>query len=118
MNVPEGLETAYMYAATYHYNFADEAEWYRVWDDAAAPLLDRAMEDGILGGWVTLGHNTGGRHNFKVLFLFEDWDHIDDITEQVLGTMAKESPADYEKSMSTIQGHDDAIYAPSRANGS
>jgi hypothetical protein len=72
VNVPEGLETAYMYAATYQYNFADSAEWYRIWGEVVTPLVEQAMAAGHLGGWVTLDHNTGGRHNYKVLFLFDD----------------------------------------------
>ncbi len=118
INVPEGLETAYMYAATYQYNFQDESEWIRIHDEVAGPLFNQAMADGILGGWVTLGHNTGGRHNYKLLFFFEDWDHIDDFTGQVLGTMAEQTPADFEKYMSMIQGHNDVIYVPTTNSGS
>lgn len=117
VNVPAGLETAYMYAATYQYNFADGAEWYRIWGDVLTPLIEEAMADGVIGGWAALDHNTGGRHNYKVLFMFEDWDHIDDFTSQVLGNMAERNPEDYQKFMSLIQGHDDAIYAPTRQAG-
>lgn len=118
VDVPEGLETAYMYAATYQYNFADGAEWHRIWDEVAGPIIEEAKAAGHLGGWATLDHNTGGRHNYKVLFMFEDWDHIDDFTGRVLGALAERHPVDYEKFMRMIQGHDDVIYAPTTANGS
>jgi len=86
VDVPEGLETAYMYASTFQYNFADGAEWHRIWREVATPIIEEAMAEGIIGGWVTLDHNTGGRHNFKALYFFEDWDDIDGFYEKFLGT--------------------------------
>ncbi len=117
VDVPEGLETAYMYASTYQYNFADADEWYRIWGDVATPLIEQAMADGHIGGWVTLDHNTGASHNYKVLFFFEDWDDIDDFTGTVLGAMEEQSPEDFRKFLSITQGHSDVIYAPTRQEG-
>jgi len=117
ISVPPGTQTSYMYAATYQYNFADTEEWNRIWGQAMTPLLRDAQAEGLLGGWVTLVHNTGGSHNFKVLFVFDEWDKIDDFTGTVLGRMAEEHPQDFQRFMALIQAHDDAIYEPVRAGG-
>ena len=36
------------------------------------------MEEGLLTGRVRLSHNTGGRNNWQVAFLFAEWDDMDD----------------------------------------
>ncbi len=117
VDVPEGLETSYLYASTFQYNFADGAEWYRIWEEVATPIIEQAMADGTVGGWVTLDHNTGGRHNFKVLYMFDGWDKIDDFHGKLLGTMAEQHPADFAKLMGMIGGHDDVIYVPTTQAG-
>jgi hypothetical protein len=77
--VPEGLDIAYMYASTFRVSFADMGEWNRLWSEVVAPILEQAMNEGLLGGWVRLEHNTGGPHNSKVLYMFDSWDDIDDL---------------------------------------
>ena len=117
VNVPEGVENAYMYAATYRHNFADGPEWDRIWGELATPVLDQAMADGLLGGWVRLTHNTGGDHNFKVLYLFEDWDDMDDFFAFTSSTMSEKYPEDFARFGSLIQAHDDVIWAPAPRGG-
>jgi hypothetical protein len=88
-HVPEGLDIAYMYASTFRVSFADMGEWNRLWSEVVAPILEQAMNEGLLGGWVRLEHNTGGPHNSKVLYMFDSWDDIDDLFGKLLGTMAE-----------------------------
>lgn len=117
VHVPQGLNTAYLYAATFRVNFADMAEWNRAWTEVAAPILEEAMEEGILGGWVRLGHNTGGPHNSKVLYLFEAWDHIDDLFDKLLSELAEAHSEDFELVNRLIRAHDDAIWVPTPVEG-
>jgi hypothetical protein len=117
LNVPQGAQTAYMYAATYRYNFADGAEWHRMWNEVAGPVIDQAMEEGLLEGWATLDHNTGGAHNYKVLYMFEDWDHIDDFFNRVMGRLQAEHPAEFQAVSEMMKAHDDVIWVPATAEG-
>lgn len=112
--VPADAEVAVMYASTFRINFADMAEWNRMWDELAVPRLEQAMKDGILSGWVTFGHNTGGPHNWKVLYMFDSWDDIDDMFQTVLGSMAEQHPAEWARANELYQAHADAIWTPTR----
>lgn len=114
VNTRPGAEWAYMYAATYRYNFADMGEWNRTWNELAAPVIDQAMEEGLLGGWARLNHHTGGSHNYKVLYLFEDWDHIDDFFQRIMGRMAREHPEAAKAMGKMTMGHNDVIWVPTR----
>ena len=75
------------------------------------------MADGLLGGWVQLTHNTGGAHNYKVLYLFEDWDHMDDFFAFTQSTMLEKHGEEFTKFGSLIQAHDDVIWAPAPPGG-
>jgi hypothetical protein len=79
------------------------------WNETAAPILNGAMEDGILGGWVREGHNTGGRYNWKVLYLFEEWDHIDDLFERLVSQLMADAEL-WQKLGRMIAAHDDIIW--------
>jgi hypothetical protein len=105
-------ETTYMYTSTFRVNFADMEEWNRIWSDVAGPLLQAAIDEGILNGWVKLGHNTGGPHNSKVLFFFDSWDDIDDFWGMFLGTMAEAHADDWARMTEIFKAHDDVIWVP------
>ena len=115
-NLPEGLEANYMYASKFSVNFADLEEWNSMWSGLMAGFIEQAAEDGIRVGWVRLDHNTGGPHNSKHLFLFEDWDSIDDfIFGRVLGTLSTEQPETWRRLNELFDMHDDAIWVPTAA---
>jgi hypothetical protein len=116
-NVAEGYETNYMYASTYKYNFSNGEEWHRIWNEVSGPVLQQAMDEGKLGGWVILDHNTGGEHNFKVLYLFDEWGDIDDLFDQVGNAMSEQHSADWKKFRDMIESHDDVIWVPVREEG-
>ncbi len=105
-------ETTHMYAATFRVNFADIVEWDSMWSGVMAPVLQAAMNEGILNGWVKLGHNTGGPHNSKLLFFFDSWDDIDDFWGTFLGTMAEQHPDDWARITDMFVAHDDVIWVP------
>ena len=112
VHVPPELETAYLYASTFRLSFADMEEWDGMWTDVVAPILDEAMAEGTVGGWVKLGHNTGGPHNSKVLYFFEDWDDIDDLFGKLLGTIVEKHPDEFARINELFQAHDDVIWVP------
>jgi hypothetical protein len=103
-------EVTHLYVSTFRVNFSDMSEWDDLWTDVVAPILGEAMSEGILTGWVKLGHNTGGPHNSKVLYLFNGWDNIDDVFGKVLGTLAEEHPDQFARINEIIEAHDDAIW--------
>ncbi len=110
-HVPADAEINYMYASTFRVSFADMDEWNRLWTDVAFPILEQAMSDGILSGWVKLNHNTGGPHNSKVLYMFDSWDDIDDLFDRLVGTMSEEHPDVWARVNELLQAHDDVIWA-------
>ena len=102
-------EAAYLYDSLFQIGFGELGEWGRIWSESVGPMLDQAMEDGLLGGWVVLGHNTGGRYNWKVLYFFEEWDVIDDFFEGLLGQLMSEGL--WQEIGSRVEAHTDVIWA-------
>jgi hypothetical protein len=102
---------SHMYASTFQVNFADEAEWDGIWSETVLPILGEAMEAGILGGVVLLGHHSGGAHNKKVLYLFEEWDHMDDMWSHFFARMEEDHPEAMAKLLSMTLAHDDVIWS-------
>jgi hypothetical protein len=109
VQVPDGLSATYMYDSRYQISFADMAEWNVMWSELVAPVLNAAVEEGLLGGWVRQGHNTGGRYNWKVLYLFEEWDLMDDLFARVTSELTADSEV-WEQFTGLIQAHDDVIW--------
>ena len=111
INFPDPVpETAYLYESLWQIGFDELDEWNRIWSESVGPILDQAMEDGLLWGWVVLGHNTGGRYNWKALYFFEEWDDMDDMFGRVLGQLTSDAELRQQIS-SKIQAHDDVIWA-------
>lgn len=78
-NLPDPGTSRYAYEAQFQVNFADWERWNELWDRDVLPAAERAMADGLLQGYVVEGHNTGGRFNWKVLYIFDDWDAFDEV---------------------------------------
>ena len=53
----------------------------------AAAVAGAATVGGATGGEgvVTESHNTGGRFNWKVITMVDEWDHIDDVSGRRIG---------------------------------
>lgn len=100
---------SYLYESKFHLRFADEESWNQMWAQHAAPALEQAMKDGLLVGWVKLAHNTGGRYNWKVLYLFDSWDDIDDNFDRLISALASD-PARWNRLGKMIQSHDDVLW--------
>ncbi len=109
VNVLPDSDYRYMYDAKFQISFAEMDEWNRIWTEVAGPILNQAMEDGILGGWVFEGHNTGGRYNWKVLYFFEEWDDMDDLFERVFSQLTAD-PELWQRFGTMIAAHDDVIW--------
>ena len=79
LNVPEDTgNVQYVYEAQFQVNRAELPRWSQIWEDDMYPVLERAIADDLLEGYVVLDHNTGGRFNWKILWLHETWDNMDD----------------------------------------
>jgi len=111
LHLPDPLpEVGYLYDSLFQINYGQLEEWNRVWNESAGPILDQAMEDGILAGWVVEGHNTGGRYNWKVLYFFEEWDHMDDVFAKVFGQITGDDQV-WPQLSPMVQAHDDVIWS-------
>jgi hypothetical protein len=115
-NAPEGVQMAYAYDSMFQVNFGDIEAWEALWEEHAFPALNAAMADGTLGGWVTEMHHTGGRYNWKVIYLFEDWDTMDEFFIGMMGSLMAD-PVVWGEMGAMIQAHDDIIWAPVTPRG-
>lgn len=78
-NVPTNTTNVqYVYEAQFQVNRAELPRWSQIWEDDMYPVLERAIADDLIEGYVVLNHNTGGRFNWKILWLHETWDSMDD----------------------------------------
>ena len=91
-NWPSGEETRYVYDAQFQVNFADLQEWNRYWTEDVFPALDEAVDEGMLQGYVVESHNTGGRFNWKILYLYDDWDVMDDLEARLFAAVPLDHP--------------------------
>lgn len=105
------VETSYLYSSSYQVSFADMDAWNEAWAQHVAPVLNQAMTDGLLGAWVVLGHNTGGRHNWRVLYFFEQWDNMDDFFQRVSAAVLGD-PQVWEQIGGMVVSHEDYIWVP------
>lgn len=112
VNVSEDMEIGYLYTASYQFGFGHQEEWDRISTEVVGPMLDDAVDQGLLEGWVRLGHNSGGPHNAKVLYFFAEWDDMDDFFERVPAGLEEEHAADFEALSNMIQAHTDVIWVP------
>ena len=92
-NVPENTGTVqYVHEAQFQVNRAELPRWSQIWEDDMYPVLERAIADDLLAGYVVLDHNTGGRFNWKILWLSETWDSIDDFEAAFFGAAPMDHP--------------------------
>ena len=105
LNVQEGGGGRYFYDAVFQVNFADLEEWNRMWDETFKPLLEQGRADGLLTGWVEEEHNTGGRFNWKMVTLFDEWDAIDDFNARLFEAVPLDHPI-----YDMIMAHDDVLW--------
>jgi hypothetical protein len=108
-DVAEDAASNYRYDARYQIGFDDIPAWEAFWADAAAPVLGELMEEGLLTGWVRLNHNTGGRYNWQVVFLFDEWDDMDDFAARFEAALFANAEA-YERVARNILAHDDVLW--------
>lgn len=110
MNISESAGTLpYAYEALYQVNFGDMEAWNKDWKENMVPVLEKAMEEGILAGWAVLDHNAGDRFNKSQILLFNDWDHIDDVQDSMMGSLFSD-PDRWQKVAGMISAHDDVIW--------
>lgn len=105
-------EATHLYASTFRVDFPDLDEWNEIWELVVVPTYNRATEAGSLRGWVKLSHNTGGDHNFKVLYFFDGWDQIDDFFADLTSSLADDHPVRFARLNEMLREHDDAIWIP------
>ena len=82
----------YVYEAQFQVNRAELPRWSQIWEDDMYPVLERAIADDLLEGYVVLEHNTGGRFNWKILWLSETWDSMDDFEAAFFGAAPMDHP--------------------------
>lgn len=111
VNTPDDFQPSLLYSAMFGLNFTDMDEWNSTWSSVMADFVEEAADEGVRIGWVRLDHNTGGPHNSKHLYLFENWDDIDDfIFGRVLATLEEEQPDLWARVLEMMDFHDDIVW--------
>lgn len=110
LRIPESAADARLaYQALYQIDFDDVEAWQEHRESAVIPILEQAMADGILAGWVVETHNTGDRFNRSEVYLFHEWDHIDDFWDRLVGELMADEEV-WDRVGGMIRAHDDAIW--------
>ena len=91
-NVPDGAGARYFYDAQFQVNFADLGAWGEMWHDTFGPTMERAVSEGLIVGWVEESHNTGGRFNWKVIMLVNEWDALDEFNAMIFEAAPLDHP--------------------------
>lgn len=100
----------YMYAAEFFVNPARLGEWSAMYEELWKPALAQAVEDGLLVGWVTLGHAHGGPGNWKLLLMHDSWDDMDDVWQRTMSSFGEQLEATF----GMVESHSDDIWVPVR----
>lgn len=101
-------EGGFLYTSTFQVGLADMSAWEASLREESRPILRELRDEGLVAGWVFFTHDTGPRHNSKVLFFFDDWDQIDDFWETYLDRLGALEGS--ETMMRMIRGHGDQIW--------
>lgn len=110
LRMPESAADARLaYQALYQIDFDDVEAWQEHRESTVIPILEQAIADGILAGWVVETHNTGDRFNRSEVYLFKEWDHIDDFWGRVLSELMADEEV-WHRVGGMIRAHDDAIW--------
>lgn len=78
VQAPNGVGSRYAYEAKFQIDFSDLEAWGEIWRNELFPVADRLIEEGLVRGYVVNGHDTGGPYNWQFVWLFDDWDSMDD----------------------------------------
>ena len=92
VNIPTDGGFQYMYDAQFQVNFADMERWNQIWAETLLPVADQAIADGLIQGYVVEGHNTGGRFNWKIVWLYDEWDNLDELEAAIFEAAPLDHP--------------------------
>lgn len=102
-------DTKYIYEALYQVNFSNMESWNSIMQEREIPVWDKAMENDLINGYVVLGHNTGDRYNHGRVYLFSEWDTMDDFHGYIMEDILSDAKL-WNKVGSMIEAHTDAIW--------
>ncbi|HSG50381.1 MAG TPA: hypothetical protein VLA43_21315 [Longimicrobiales bacterium] len=90
--VTPGAAWQYMYDNQVELAYSDWMGYTDRFKEAAGDLLEQARADGVISGWVIESHNTGGRFNWKIMFLFPEWGDIHEFQTRMLAALPLDHP--------------------------
>ena len=76
---PGDAQPRYLYEAKFQIPFGDLEEWGSIWEEHFVPVAEQMQAEGKVRGFVIQEHNTGSRWNWKFSWLFDEWDHFDEV---------------------------------------
>lgn len=97
---------AFIYESAWHIAY-DQLEAYDAnFEEYAAPVLEQAVEDGLITGWAKLAHDTGGPWNVELLYWMDSWDNADDLIARLTANREGMDP----ELMRSARAHEDHVW--------
>jgi len=90
--VTPGTAWTYMYDNQVELAYTDLMGYTARFKEVAGDLLEQARADGVIAGWVIESHNTGGRFNWKIMFLVPEWGDLLELQNRMLAVMPLDHP--------------------------
>lgn len=99
-----------IYIATYKIAYSDIPAWSEAYYTNAVPILEALVEEGMLLGFNTRMHHTGGEYTIREGYIGHEDTDYDDFWDAYLGRYAEAHPAAFERTNRMIQAHEDEIW--------
>lgn len=105
-NPPQGSNGPVVYEAAWNIEFDQLEAWEENFERVHRPVLEQAVEDGLITSWARLAHDTGGPWNMKYHYWMDDWDQADDLIERMIAAQEAANP----EIMRAARGHEDHVW--------
>jgi len=97
------------YESLFEVPFSDLDLWLVTVERTTKPVLDQAIEDGILSGYNVITHHTGSTFNCGIIYYFTNWDHIDEVLDASFQAMVTDNE-EWSSMSSIFKKHTDIIW--------
>ncbi len=97
------------YESLFEVPFSDLDLWLVTVERTTKPVLDKAIDDGILSGYNVITHHTGSTFNSGIIYYFSNWDDIDEVLDASFQAMVTDNE-EWSSMSSIIKKHTDIIW--------
>ncbi|MEJ2541065.1 MAG: hypothetical protein P8188_14020 [Gemmatimonadota bacterium] len=95
-----------VYESAWSVDFDQLEAWEADFERYTQPVLEQAVEDGLITDWARLTHDTGGPWNVKYHYWLNDWDDADELIQRIVEGQSQRDP----DAMRAARAHEDHIW--------